>query len=784
MTAVMKYDFQVGTEVTLFGNKLAYNGRTDAGYQFTDLESATMTVVPFRAFVDYLQLPGIKLDTNLPQTGNRLHQRLGGHSSALELPFLQQEFGHFNHAICQAMNMLRSKIREETGNNNFDLSIRKMDQDKNRKFVRDIAQTLFGQKIRLETEKGHEWTKWALYKGRTLMKYFTVFEGLHPSESPLDALTSLDHLKGNHVARITYRVKELMTQAWNEIGFDTKESSAANVMIHLEMLIFEDNKIRKRNGLKLNGLPGSSTLVAHRHYLLTPTEFMIATKGEVFTRNKRGRGSTDIRALMIGECVEIDECNASLMSSAKERGIWENLAQPVKDQIKEIDKIITERLTILVMIDVASRMPLAWVISDQPKAVATLALFRMATRDKTREKLKYGCAGDPVGMVGLGHVKNDNGPGLRNSAVVTALIATGSMNTITRAYASTDKPYVERMFGTTESVLFKILHGYTGRKPGDLPGYDAEKSGVLDLDELYEILTKFMIDEYPSMQHMGVGMGGRRPYEVYQEILATRDCFPPIDPNQRRIHLGWEENVTPSDEGVRVFKGIWFNSDELQTALDLARIKGRKVSVFVDPENISCATVLIPGVHNPVEVQLQITAFADMTVPETLALMAEWRRENPKVAEVHNDRLMKLRRERFDMLRKIGVERNLPRSYSTVEECQAKARAVFAGARVIPDRGLPGTTAPDQIMNIGSSENVFSIGLNDRPIDGTATEIDRTDDSGQSFSASSAQDVSATPSPGNSKSARTMTPGAWKPKSNSNATSMALGRPKIIKDLE
>jgi hypothetical protein len=95
----------------------------------------------------------------------------------------------------------------------------------------------------------------------------------------------------------------------------------------------------------------------------------------------------------------------------------------------------------------------------------------------------------------------------------------GAMNTIVRAYASTDKPYVERMFGTTESVLLKVIHGYTGRKPGDVPGYDATQAGVLDIDELYGILTRFMIDAYPSMRHMGVGMGGRRPYEVYTNGL-------------------------------------------------------------------------------------------------------------------------------------------------------------------------------------------------------------------------------------------------------------------------
>ena len=134
--------------------------------------------------------------------------------------------------------------------------------------------------------------------------------------------------------------------------------------------------------------------------------------------------------------------------------------------------------------------------------------------------------------MGLGMVRNDNGTGLRNAEVKSALMGIASANTDVRTYASADKPYAERMFGTTESVLFKLLHGYTGRKAGELPGYDAKASGVLDIDLLYEILTKFFIDEYPSLKHMGVG------------IVAVRGRR-----QQRRLH---RRHWRPSDQtGIR-----------------------------------------------------------------------------------------------------------------------------------------------------------------------------------------------------------------------------------------
>src|SRR5690606_10328870 len=190
----------------------------------------------------------------------------------------------------------------------------------------------------------------------------------------------------------------------------------------------------------------------------------------------------------------------------------------------------------------------------------------------------------------------------------------GAMDTAVRTYSPTDKPYVERMIGTIESVLLNLIQGYTGRKPGALPGYDAQKNGVLNIDELNGILSRFMIDEYPSMRHMGIGMGSRRPFEVYKELAQMPGCIPPIDPNIRRIHLGWKELVTPTDEGVRVFNGIWFSSHELQEAREHLR-RGEKVSVFIDPDDMNHATVVLPRVKQPVCVQLQISAFADMSLP-------------------------------------------------------------------------------------------------------------------------------------------------------------------------
>ncbi|MCI5098716.1 hypothetical protein [Phaeobacter italicus] len=674
------------------------------------------------------------------------------------------------------MKLLVAKIRAETGVHTFDLSIRKMDRDENRKFVRDIAERLFGQRIYLSSMRGGNHRSWVLYQGRTLMKHFKLFNSLHPDESALDALVPLDHLKGNRTGRISWDVKVLMKKAWEKEGFDLKGPAPANVMKLLKSLINQENIRRRRNETPDLLCPSQETLLKFREKLLSESEYLTAVKGEKFVRNKRGRGSTDIRALILGELVEIDECKASLILSAKRKGTWERLSESDKKVLKEIDKVIRDRLFILVLLDIATRMPLAWIVTDQPKAEATLALMRMATRDKTREKIVYNCENDPAPVVGIGHIKNDNGPGLRNSSCVSAYMGLSAMNTIVRTYSATDKPYIERMFGTTEAVLFKLIHGYTGRKAGELPGYDAQANGVLDIDELTAILTRFMIDEYPSMQHFGFGMGGRRPIEVLKQVQSQRKGFPVMDPSERRIHLGWKQQVTPNDEGARVFGGIWYNSDDLQKKLE-EYPKARKIDVFVDPDDLSLATAIIPRAKDPITLEIQTTVFADMTLPEVLNLMEEVRKEHPTLTDIHEDLLARVRLQRHEKLRAIGVERNLPRSYSTVEECKAKAKSVFAGARVMrPQR--PSCNAPvGRIMDVDADAPwVLPIGGDEPPSDCLA---ENKPDAGARSGARKVAD------PGSDSIPSTVSTGSRKKKVGGKSGSPTrYGRPEDVGSLE
>nr|WP_319947063.1 hypothetical protein [uncultured Shimia sp.] len=722
MSIVPRYDFPSGTEVTLHNQKMALRSKTADGYELKNVETGEISITSFSKFVELMNSPVMSIENPRGTATDIVSLRLGGLKVAEQLPVGQQEHGRFHHAICRGASALRNQLRKERSQPNLQLTGPLLNDEENRKYICRIATDILGKTVSTSRIRGGRSKEWVLYRGRTILKYLAIFDELASDDDVIAALATRDHLKGNQDRRFSYRLLDLMTQAWEEIGFDEKVSSVANAHKRLEALVYEENKKRNPNETKQLIVPSHKSLRAHRNLLVSPTEYLVAIKGERHGRNKRGRGSSDTRALLPGELVEVDECKLSLISSAKKLGRWENMSSKAKMKLEEIDKEIRLRLALIVVIDVATRMPLAWILSDQPRAEATLAALRMATRDKTKEKTKYGCTGDPVPALGIASMKSDSGPGLRNNPVASSLIGTGTSYTTVRTYAPADKPFVERLFGTLEANLIEQIHGYTGHKAGELPGYDSNENGVLDTDELYGMLTRFFIDEYPSMRHMGVGMGGKRPAEVLKELNATRGLFRPMNEDDRRIHLGWKEEVTPNDEGVRVLSGVWYNSNEFQIAVD--KKPGAKVSVFIDPDNLNEATAVIPGVEGTFRLQLQITAFRDLTAPEALDVTQAFRREHPDITEIHEDRLATTRSQRFDQLRKIGIENNLARIYSTAAECNAKAAKVFAGSRIVQTAHCAQTVHPGEINSCLKGPGVFQIGEDEGVVERNGDDVD------------------------------------------------------------
>lgn len=707
MSIIPRYDLATGTELHSGNEKWLISQKSDSGYIAQNATTHESSELPFETLVRLLKKANTKIVEPLVSNRSRTSLRLKGLESHHCASKGQQALGNFKVALSVGVEQLQERLRAEKGNPAYEITEAELNKPQNRKMVQAVAERFFGPRIYVEKPRGGKSSSWVMFRGRVLKRDFLRYEQAKVDGiDPLDALIPLDHCKGNRVARLPWELAQLMTQAFEEEGGTTRRPSPSNVMTYLETLIWDENKSRQANGLPSLVVPSLPTLTAHIKNLLSSTALDIMLKGKKHTQNSRGRGSTDFRALQVGEYVEIDECRLSLMVCAKKRGIWENLSHDRRAALKDIDDKICSRYTLVAVIDVATRMPLAWVLTEHPNTEATLEALRMATRDKTREQKKYGCKFAPMPALGIGHIKNDNGTALRNQTVKQAILGIYAVNTDARVGAATDKPYVERLFGTTESRLLKLIDGYTGRKAGEMKEYDANAQALLVVDELYAEITRFMIDDYPAMRHYGHGMFGCRPREMYSKINDTRGVWGPMDPTQRRLALGWKVEVTPNDEGVRVFGGIWFNSEELQEDDQF----DEKVTVYIDPDNLQQATVAIPRHPNLITVDLQSTVFADMTLAEVFDFMIEVRADNLEATEFYDDHLNQVRSELFGRIQRRRKERRISGSFISREEAEKLAQQAFAGVRLIRQSSVDNAAPPDDLTHFGTGSKSYPVG--------------------------------------------------------------------------
>lgn len=697
MNVPVRYELPRGTELEFYSRPLVVSGDGPDGYLCHDRDTGEPRSIHYADFAAGLRAEQVRIsnrktgpDAPLVTIGRTLEFHKGSNS--------QQDKALFVDALCQGLEQVEGELSDEIGR----LSLRMMEQPHLRRKVARIAECILGEPIDAGVDGHHrkggcQSKVWIMPKGRTLVcSYLPQYRAHKERDARLAGQMPQHQKKGNRTPRIHSKTFEIAEKALREKYLVTSKPSISNAHDYFVSLLKKENAEREELWLKPLKSMSQAKLRKFVDVIATPTEQLVARDGMREARNKRGRGSTDIVALLPGEEGEIDEYHASLVTSAKVSGVWRTLQPKDQQALFKIDAQIRKRFVILAMIDVATRMPLAWIISDAPRATATLALMRMATRDKTREAKAAGCSGTPMPPVGLGMIVSDNGPGLNNSAVKRAQLGMLSSSTCTRAYNSSDKPFIERLFGTTESILMKILHGYTGRRPGDLPGYDAMANGVLNVDDLNRILTRFFVDIYPSMRHTGAGLWGRRPVDIHEALAKTRGYFRPLDPVARRRHLGYQVNCTPNDEGLRTFGGIYFNGDEFQ------RLRERhpgKVQVFVDPDNLEVATAVLPNGGGEICVYLQTTVFADATLEEAIAAIRIIRRDDPKMTDIHEERI----RRAMDDIRAdneaIGAARGVGRSYSTKKDLAKLADTVFEGARVITTPALEGTLGAGQLMS-------------------------------------------------------------------------------------
>lgn len=554
-------------------------------------------------------------------------------------------------------------------------------------------------------------------EGRTLKKYHSTFH--EHGDNPI-VLMEREHMKGNRSQRLSY-LQEAFIEHVLALRQDPRQPKLAP-LLKLAQANFHVPAQHIAAGFKFPSI----TTIWVRIKAISKFVEEGGRNGWQYARNRLGASTADVRALYYGEDVQVDQVYLSLFTDTGGT-VRAKCIDPEKVPAElEADEIC--RLWLHVMIDVATRLPLAWIIAKSADADHTQALMRMATRDKTREKVRYGCIKDPAPPIGIMKFEADNGGATRNGPVYGAQLGVGMTVIPSRSYHSIDKPHVERIFGTSQWAVLNFLPGYTGSRPGELKDYDPKGSVAFTHNEFYGQVTRYLVDEYSHDQHFGVGMFGATPWE--KMLYIAENYRKPDAPNQRErcLHLGVKANATTTPNGVKAFN-IPFNSTAL---LNFTGGASRKVTVHLDPDDLRHAYVTAKGHADIIKVDLFMTVFADLTLEEAIELMEEACRRNPKAQELHNAHLKEVRARRARESGFIPDTRD-PSNYQNMNDFRRRASQL----EKVPTRpkGKTGPTArAGNLTDRTGSTPAFKVGESSAASKSTPPPKDRTSrPTGKSF---------------------------------------------------
>ncbi|GGL81652.1 DDE-type integrase/transposase/recombinase [Wenxinia marina] len=619
----------VGCDLVIEARTWRVEEVSDDGFQVKCAEDASYTCLGFE-YIDRAIGDGscTVVTPAMAEKRKQLLQLTGGFERVQQLSPFQQAVIRAKLAVLNAMKCLEAEGHK--------LTQRYLDQGPVRSALRRIAIDETGAASLFTTVHDNgEAVTIPVPKGRTLQKYRQLLEQF--DGNPVVLLVR-DHLKGprGDKARKICDLGERFIAAVVE-GYLAVSQPKAAVVFRDTMESFPIAPDDFARNFKFPSL----TTVRNRIRQLGSTVVQVGRLGRRAAANRLRSGTSSIPAVGFGEYVETDQCLLSIFVDASGQARSEFWKKEDQEKFPERGigeprdgERVAKRYWLSLVLDVATRMILGWHLSETATAEATKAALRMAMRSKERKKRLYGCELEPAPAVGFTELRSDNGTAVRNKDVMAALAGLNVMVRLGRAYEAADKPYVERLFGTTDLQVLNRLPGYAGPRPGALPGADPMKEAVLTHDELYAALTKFFIDKYPARPHRGTELHGATPIQKMAQVVEKYGAIAPPCAEQRRLHLGEVKKLSVTSEGVLPFK-IPYNSRDLQLWANTA--PSRMVTVYLDPDNLAQVTVEPIGSCETLTADLSMTNLRHTNLPNALRLLKEASLLHPESAAVTDD---------------------------------------------------------------------------------------------------------------------------------------------------
>jgi|GEM_PF-1278425 len=255
-------------------------------------------------------------------------------------------------------------------------------------------------------------------------------------------------------------------------------------------------------------------------------------------------------------------------------------------------------------IDVYSRMVWCMYISFEPpsanrvrKAIQQGVLFK-----NTKEL--YGTFNDWE-IFGIPHTMQfDNGPEFNNRAIKRLVDETLKSNIrfrpiATPRYGGT----IERLIGTINTQVLHNLNGTTKSNIFDKGEYDSTENALLSIENVREILTKYITDIYHFQKHAGLPLDCNLPMTRFHEGLKKRGLPEFIESEDEDL---FKVSLLPTlykpytRDGVRIDNRI-YRLNSLSHLIDKREVKYR---VKYDIDDISYIYIKPPNENNYVKVNI------------------------------------------------------------------------------------------------------------------------------------------------------------------------------------
>ncbi|WP_161632271.1 Mu transposase C-terminal domain-containing protein [Aliihoeflea sp. 2WW] len=359
---------------------------------------------------------------------------------------------------------------------------------------------------------------------------------------------------GNRVDRFDPDVRAALVRVAASYG-DSRRPTKKMLYEVLRREIDLLNMVRIDKGEEPLATPGRTAL-SRQISKLNVFQVVAAREGQAKARNKFAAIGLGVSVMRPLERTEMDEWNVQLHTILQQADRWKDLSPKERAAAKR------SRIWVSVMTDCATRSVLAvHPIKKSPTASDALATMRMAMLDKSPIALAAGCK-SPWPMSGqFTTVVTDTGPAYVADITRAAISDVHAEAMFCPAGVPEMRARIERVFSTIHRQFVSNFDGRTFENVVAKGDYDAEANAVIDPEELYRLLVRYIVDVYHHTPHEG--LAGETPFACWQR-LTERFGVPMLDREKVGQVFGVSMDRRLRREGIEVF-GVIYAHDRVHT---------------------------------------------------------------------------------------------------------------------------------------------------------------------------------------------------------------------------